>query len=69
MRLSTRSLTILYLDSMTSDFEKNVSIYIYIYIYIYIKSSDKALDSYKEKGIHWNLNLRKCTGIGKSLLY
>ena len=32
-------------------------------------SSDKALDSYKEKGIHWNLNLTKCIGIGKSLLY
>ena len=31
-------------------------------------SSDKALGSYKEKGIHWNLNLKKCTGIGKSLL-
>ena len=54
MRLSTRSLTILYLDSMTSEFEK---IYIHIYINKYIKSSDKALDSYKEKGIHWNLNL------------
>ena len=66
MRLSTRSLTILYLDSMTSEFEK---IYIHIYINKYIKSSDKALDSYKEKGIHWNLNLTKCTGIGKSLLY
>ena len=49
MRLSTRSLTILYLDSMTSEFEK---IYIHIYINKYIKSSDKALDSYKEKGIH-----------------
>ena len=66
MRLSTRSLTILYLDSMTSEFEK---IYLHIYINKYIKSSDKALDSYKEKGIHWNLNLTKCTGIGKSLLY
>ena len=32
----------------------------YIYIYIYIKSSDKALDSYKEKVIHWNLNLTEC---------
>ena len=32
-------------------------------------SSDKALDSYKEKGIHWSLNLTKCSGIGKSLLY
>ena len=27
-----------------------------------------ALDSYKEKGIHWNPNLKKNTGIGKSLL-
>ena len=26
-------------------------------------SSDKALDSYKEKGIHWNPNLTKCTEI------
>ena len=34
--------------------------YVYIYIYIYIKSSDKALDSYKEKVIHWNLNLTEC---------
>ena len=32
-------------------------------------SSDKALDSYKEKGIHCNPNLTNCTGIGKSLLY
>ena len=32
-------------------------------------SSDKALDSYKEKGIHCNYNLTKCTGIGKKLLY
>ena len=32
-------------------------------------SSDKVLDGYKEKGIHWNPNLTKCTGIGKSLLY
>ena len=54
MRLSTRSLTILYLDSMTSELEK---IYIYIYIDIYIKSSDQALDSYKEEGIHWFLKL------------
>ena len=66
MRLSTKSLTILYLNSMTSEFEK---IYIHIYINKYIKSSDKALDSYKEKGIHWNLNLTKCTWILKYLLY
>ena len=45
---------------MTSDFEKK---YIYIYTQVYNKSLDKALDSYKEKGIHWNLNLTKCTGI------
>ena len=32
-------------------------------------SSGKALDSYKEKGIHWNPDLAKCTWIGKSLLY
>ena len=32
-------------------------------------SSDKALDSYKEKSIHWNPNLTKCTGIGKSPPY
>ena len=32
-------------------------------------SSDKALDSCKGKGINWNPNLTKCTGIGKSLLY
>ena len=65
MRLSTRSFTILYLGSMTSEFGK---IYIYTYTNIYVNSSDKALDSYKEKGIHWNVNLTKCTGIGKSLL-
>ena len=65
MRLSTRHLSILYLDSMTSEFEGKKK----IYIYIHILSSDKALDSYKEKGIHWNPNLTKCTGIGKSLLY
>ena len=34
-----------------------------------IKSLDKALHSYKEKGIHWNLNLTKCTWILKYLLY
>ena len=38
-------------------------------IYIDIKSLDKALDSYKEKGIHLNLNLTKCTWILKYLLY
>ena len=38
-------------------------------IYIDIKSLDKALHSYKEKGIHWNLNLTKCTWILKYLLY
>ena len=32
-------------------------------------SSDKALYSHKKKGIHWNPNLTKCAGIGKSLLY
>ena len=32
-------------------------------------SSDKALVSHKEKGIHWNPNLTKCTEIGKFLLY
>ena len=46
-----------------------VCIYIHIYIYIYIMSSDKALDSYREKGIHWNYNLTQCTGIGKSLFH
>ena len=35
---------------MTSELEKKN-------IYIYIKSSDQALDSYKEKGIHWILKL------------
>ena len=55
----------MYLGSMTSEFGE---IYIYKYTNIYVKSSDKALDSYKEKGIHWNVNLTKCTGIGKSLL-
>ena len=33
-----------------------------------IMSSDKALESYKEKGIHWNPNLTKCTGIGTSAI-
>ena len=41
MRLSTRSLSILYLDSMTSEFERKKhnknNIYIYIYIYILLK--------------------------------
>ena len=37
-------------ECMTSEFEKKN-------IYIYIKSSDQALDSYKEKGIHWILKL------------
>ena len=40
MGLSTGSLSILYLDSITSEFEKinyvYVCVYIYIYIYIYI---------------------------------
>ena len=61
MRLSARSLSILYLDSMTSEFEK-----IYIYMYYELK---KALHSCKEKGINWNLNLTKCTAIGKFLLF
>ena len=61
MRLSTRSLSILCLDSMTSEFEKK-----YIYMYYELK---KALHSCKEKGIHWNPNLSKCTAIGKFLLY
>ena len=52
MRLSTGSLTISYLDSMTSELEKKKK-----NIYIYIKSSDQALDSYKEKDIHWILKL------------
>ena len=38
---------------MTSEFE-NKNTYINIYS---IKSSDQALDSYKEKGIHWILKL------------
>ena len=65
---------------MTSEFEKNKTkqnktktkqkkTKKKIYIYIDIKSLDKALDSYKEKGIHWNLNLTKCTWILKYLLY
>ena len=33
-----------------------IYIYTYIYIYIYIMSLDQALESYKEKGIHWNYN-------------
>ena len=61
---------------MTSEFEKNKTKQKQnkkkqkkIYIYIDIKSLDKALHSYKEKGIHWNLNLTKCTWILKYLLY
>ena len=58
MALSTGSLSILYLDSITSEFEKINYVYVcvYIYIYIYIMSLDQALESYKEKGIHWNYN-------------
>ena len=70
MGLSTGSLSILYLDFITSEFEKinyvyvyiyiyiytYIHIYIYIYIIIYIMSLDQALESYKEKGIHWNYN-------------
>ena len=36
MRLSTKSLTILHLDSMPSEFEKK-NIYIYIYLYTEVK--------------------------------
>ena len=35
MGLSTGSLYILYLDSITSEFEKINYVYVYIYIYIY----------------------------------
>ena len=56
MGLSTGSLSILYLDSITSEFEKINYVYVCIYIYIYIMSLDQALESYKEKGIHWNYN-------------
>ena len=44
MRLSTRSLTILYLDSMTSEFEKKKNLNIYIY------SSDQAFEMAMRKG-------------------
>ena len=54
MGLSTGSLSILYLDSITSEFEKIN--YVYVCIYIYIMSLDQALESYKEKGNHWNYN-------------
>ena len=36
MGLSTGSLSILYLDFITSEFEKINYVYVYIYIYIYI---------------------------------
>ena len=52
MRLSTRSLTILYLDSMTSEFEKKE------FIYMYLKLRPGLQDGYEEKGIHWIPKLR-----------